>query len=86
MDEAELLAGLRRGDDAAYEQLVRSYGGRVLAVTRRILGDDDDARDAARARESRRSVESIFRKLYHSGRETARSAMAHAAQRIERHK
>ena len=46
MEEAELLAGLRSGDDAAYEHLVRTYGGRLLAVTRRILGDEDDARDA----------------------------------------
>jgi len=45
-DDARLLEGLRRGDDAAYEELVRSQGGRLLAVTRRILGDEDDARDA----------------------------------------
>jgi RNA polymerase sigma-70 factor (ECF subfamily) len=44
--DAKLLEGLRRGDDAAYEELVRSQGGRLLAVTRRILGDEDDARDA----------------------------------------
>jgi RNA polymerase sigma-70 factor (ECF subfamily) len=44
--ETTLLAGLRSGDDAAYEELVRSYGGRLLAVTRRLLGDEDDARDA----------------------------------------
>jgi len=44
--DSQLLEGLRRGDDAAYEELVRSQGGRLLAVTRRILGDEDDARDA----------------------------------------
>lgn len=45
-EDAQLLEGLRRGDDAAFEELVRSQGGRLLAVTRRILGDEDDARDA----------------------------------------
>ena len=44
-DEAELVAGLRRGDEAAFEQLVRSYGGRLLQVARRFL-PDEDARDA----------------------------------------
>jgi RNA polymerase sigma-70 factor (ECF subfamily) len=37
---------LRRGDEAAYEQLVRSYGGRMLAVAKRLLRSEDDARDA----------------------------------------
>ena len=36
-DEAALLERLRAGDDAAYEELVRSYGGRLLAVARRFL-------------------------------------------------
>jgi len=44
--ETQLLDGLRRGDDAAFEQLVRQYGGRMLATARRMLGSDDDARDA----------------------------------------
>ena len=45
MDESSLVAGLRRGDSAAYEQLVRQYGGRLLQVARRYL-DEEDARDA----------------------------------------
>lgn len=45
-DEAALAAGLKRGDPSAFEHLVRAYGGRMLAVTRRILRDDEDARDA----------------------------------------
>ena len=45
-DEAELLAGLRRGEADAYEQLVRAYGGRMLAVARRMLRNEEDARDA----------------------------------------
>jgi RNA polymerase sigma-70 factor, ECF subfamily len=44
--EAALLAALRAGDGAAYELLVRTYGGRLLAVARRILRNDEDARDA----------------------------------------
>lgn len=44
-DEATLIAQLRAGDEAAYEQVVRLYGGRLLAVARRILGSDEDARD-----------------------------------------
>jgi RNA polymerase sigma-70 factor (ECF subfamily) len=45
-DELTLLARLRAGDEAAYEALVRSYSGRLMAVTRRILGSEEDAREA----------------------------------------
>ncbi|MDP3718403.1 MAG: sigma-70 family RNA polymerase sigma factor [Acidobacteriota bacterium] len=44
-DEAGLIAQLRAGEESAYEHVVRTYGGRLLAVTRRILGSDEDARD-----------------------------------------
>lgn len=44
--DAELLAGLRAGDDAAFERLVRLHTGRMLAVARRFLPVEDDARDA----------------------------------------
>ncbi len=44
--EATLLAGLRAGDDDAYETLVRANSARLLTVARRILGSEDDARDA----------------------------------------
>ena len=46
VDEATLPDRLRSGDDAAYEALVRVYSGRLLAVTRRMLGSEEDARDA----------------------------------------
>jgi RNA polymerase sigma-70 factor (ECF subfamily) len=46
IDEATLVTRLRAGDDAAYEVLVRTYSGRLLAVTRRILASDEDAREA----------------------------------------
>jgi RNA polymerase sigma-70 factor, ECF subfamily len=45
-EDAALIDGLRRGDDEAFEQLVRKFGARMLATARRILGSEDDARDA----------------------------------------
>jgi RNA polymerase sigma-70 factor (ECF subfamily) len=45
-DESSLVARLRAGDDAAFEELVRRHGGRLLAVARRILPAEEDARDA----------------------------------------
>jgi RNA polymerase sigma-70 factor (ECF subfamily) len=45
-DDAELLAALKAGDDAAYELLVRSYTPRMLSVARRFLRSEEDARDA----------------------------------------
>ncbi len=44
--EGPFLDALRAGDDAAYERLVRENTGRMLAVARRFLASDDDARDA----------------------------------------
>src|ERR1043165_7422768 len=44
-DEATLVAQLRAGEEAAFEQVVRLYGGRLLAVARRIVGTEEDARD-----------------------------------------
>lgn len=41
-----LLARLKAGEDAAYEELVREHTPRMLAVARRFLGSEDDARDA----------------------------------------
>jgi len=44
--EAVLLAGLRAGEEAAFESLVRAYTGRLLAVAQRFLRNEEDARDA----------------------------------------
>jgi len=44
-DEADLVAALQAGDDDAFEQLVRRYGGRMLAVAQRLVGRGDEARD-----------------------------------------
>jgi RNA polymerase sigma-70 factor, ECF subfamily len=49
LDEATLLEGLRRGDEAAYEVMVRGQSGRMLAVARGVLRHDEDARDAVQA-------------------------------------
>jgi RNA polymerase sigma-70 factor (ECF subfamily) len=44
--EAALVSRLQAGDETAFEEMVRAYSGRLLAVTRRILGRDEDAQDA----------------------------------------
>jgi RNA polymerase sigma-70 factor, ECF subfamily len=41
-----LLARMQAGDDDAFEACVRSYSGHLLAVARRILSHEEDARDA----------------------------------------
>jgi RNA polymerase sigma-70 factor (ECF subfamily) len=46
VDERALIARLRAGENAAFEQLIRAYGGRLLAVARRFLPVEEDARDA----------------------------------------
>jgi RNA polymerase sigma-70 factor (ECF subfamily) len=45
-DDTTLVDLVRRGDEAACAQLVRQFGGRMLAVTRRLMRDEEDARDA----------------------------------------
>lgn len=44
--DALLVARLKAGDQDAYEEMVRTLGGRLLAVARRMLRDEDAARDA----------------------------------------
>lgn len=41
-----MLAGLSAGDERAFERLVREQGPRLLAVSRRFLRNEEDARDA----------------------------------------
>lgn len=45
-EEADLLARMRAGDDAAFTAVVTSLGPRLWTVVRRILRDEDDAREA----------------------------------------
>jgi RNA polymerase sigma-70 factor (ECF subfamily) len=44
--EAALVARLRAGEEAAFAELVKSQGGRLLAVAQRMLRNEEDARDA----------------------------------------
>jgi RNA polymerase sigma-70 factor (ECF subfamily) len=44
--EASLVEALKRGEEAAFAELVRANGGRMLAAARRILKSDDEAHDA----------------------------------------
>jgi RNA polymerase sigma-70 factor (ECF subfamily) len=44
--DASLLARLRCGEEDACEELVRTHGGRLLAVARRMLRNEEDAKDA----------------------------------------
>ena len=46
IDEKALLDRLRAGEDAAFAELMRAYGGRLLAVARRMLRSEEEARDA----------------------------------------
>jgi RNA polymerase sigma-70 factor, ECF subfamily len=46
MDEGNLVERLKLGDSTAFETLVHQYGGRMLAVARRFLPVEQDARDA----------------------------------------
>jgi RNA polymerase sigma-70 factor, ECF subfamily len=45
-DQPGWVEALRAGDPAAFEQLVRTQSGRLLSVVRRILHNEDDAREA----------------------------------------
>ncbi len=45
-EEAALVASLRRGEDAAFASLLREHGAPLLATARRMLGCEEDARDA----------------------------------------
>jgi len=45
-DDGYLIERLRTGDDSAFEELVDHHAAPLLAVTRRILRDEEEARDA----------------------------------------
>jgi RNA polymerase sigma-70 factor (ECF subfamily) len=44
--DAVLVSRLQNGEDAAFEELVRTHGGRLLSVARKFLGSSEDAHDA----------------------------------------
>lgn len=43
--EEALLARLRAGEDDAYRELLQAHGARLLSVARRLMRDEQDARD-----------------------------------------
>ena len=45
-DNPELVAAFRAGHSDAFEKIVREQGRELLAVARRLLRNDDDAREA----------------------------------------
>src|SRR5580765_1061195 len=45
VDEALLVSRLRARDERAFEDLVRTFGGRLLSVARRFTRNDEDAQD-----------------------------------------
>lgn len=46
VDDGDLIDRLRTGDDLAFEELVEHHAAPLLAVTRRILHNEEEARDA----------------------------------------
>jgi RNA polymerase sigma-70 factor (ECF subfamily) len=45
-DDIDLIDRIRRSDQRACEELVRKFGGRMLAVAKRFFRNEDDANDA----------------------------------------
>lgn len=45
VNEKALVEALRAGDEWAFETMVRQFGGRLLAVARRLTRNEEDARD-----------------------------------------
>jgi RNA polymerase sigma-70 factor, ECF subfamily len=56
-DPAGLVDRLRRGDQRAFEELVRRYQNRVFGVTLRMLGNRADAEEVA---------QEVFLRVYRS--------------------
>jgi RNA polymerase sigma-70 factor (ECF subfamily) len=54
-EEAMFVARLQANDDAAYDELVRTYSGSIFHVAYRMLGDSAEASDA---------VQEIFLKVF----------------------
>jgi RNA polymerase sigma-70 factor (ECF subfamily) len=44
--DGEIVERMRAGDDVAFGELTRRHAGRMLAVARRMLRNEEDARDA----------------------------------------
>jgi RNA polymerase sigma-70 factor, ECF subfamily len=48
-DEKALVEALQAGHEWAFEAMVRQFGGRLLAVARRLMRNDEDARDVVQS-------------------------------------
>jgi len=70
--DAELIAGLQRSDEASYELLVRRHGGVMLAVARRIMRNEEDAREAVQD-----AFLQAFRSIHHFRAEARLSTWLH---------
>ncbi len=71
-DEGDLVDRLKRGDQWAFETLVQRYGGRMLAVARRFLPVEQDARDAVQE-----ALLSAFRSIHSFAGEARISTWLH---------
>jgi len=48
-DETALVQGLKDGEEWAFEALVRLFGARMLSTARRLVGNEEDARDVVQS-------------------------------------
>ena len=49
VDDTVLIEGLKHGEEWAFEALVRAYGPRMLSTARRLMGNEEDARDVVQS-------------------------------------
>ncbi len=66
------MARLQAREPAAFEQLVRTHGGRMLAVARRLLHNEEDASDAVQD-----AFLSVFRAIGHFDRQSRLGTWLH---------
>jgi RNA polymerase sigma-70 factor (ECF subfamily) len=71
-EDATLIAQLRKGNDEAFELIVRKFGGRLLATARRYLSSEDDAQDAVQ-----NAFLSAFKSMKHFNGNSALSTWLH---------
>ena len=53
MNEQELIARLQRGDESAFEELIRLYEKKVYTLCVRMCGSAEDAEEAAQKKEEK---------------------------------
>ena len=49
VDDTVLVQGLKKGEEWAFEALVRVSGARMLSTARRLMGNEEDARDVVQS-------------------------------------